>query len=71
MMLVANRRAGVVLPDNVLFEAGRTGESIRKRLLEGFSFHTPTSDPPDTQRAMVRWGWALAPMGGASSDYCM
>lgn len=33
-------RAGVVLPDNVLFEAGRAGEGIRKRLLEGFNFHT-------------------------------
>ena len=33
-------RAGVVLPDNVLFEAGRAGEGIRKRLLEGFDFHT-------------------------------
>jgi len=30
----------VVLPDNVLFEAGRAGEGIRKRLLEGFNFHT-------------------------------
>lgn len=33
-------RAGVVLPDNVLFEAGRAGEGIRKRLLEQFDFHT-------------------------------
>lgn len=33
-------RAGVVLPDNVLFEAGRAGEGIRKRLLESFNFHT-------------------------------
>jgi type I restriction enzyme M protein len=33
-------RAGVVLPDNVLFEAGRAGEGIRKRLLENFNFHT-------------------------------
>lgn len=30
----------MVLPDNVLFEAGRAGEGIRKRLLEGFNFHT-------------------------------
>lgn len=36
----ANGRAGVVLPDNVLFEANRAGEGIRKRLLEGFNFHT-------------------------------
>ncbi|MBO9436508.1 SAM-dependent DNA methyltransferase [Ruegeria sp. R13_0] len=35
-----NGRAGVVFPDNVLFEAGKAGEGIRKRLLEGFSFHT-------------------------------
>jgi type I restriction enzyme M protein len=33
-------RAGVVLPDNVLFEAGRVGEGIRKRMLEQFNFHT-------------------------------
>jgi type I restriction enzyme M protein len=39
-IMEANGRAGVVLPDNVLFEAGRAGEGIRKRLLEGFNFHT-------------------------------
>jgi type I restriction enzyme M protein len=39
-VLDTNGRAGVVLPDNVLFEAGRAGEGIRKRLLEGFDFHT-------------------------------
>ena len=33
-------RAGVVMPDNILFEAGRAGEGIRKRLLESFNFHT-------------------------------
>jgi len=33
-------RAAVVLPDNVLFEAGAAGEGIRKRLLEQFRFHT-------------------------------
>ena len=33
-------RAGVVLPDNVLFEAGSAGEGIRRRLLEQFNFHT-------------------------------
>jgi type I restriction enzyme M protein len=38
--LDTNGRAGVVLPDNVLFEAGRAGEGIRKRLLEQFKFHT-------------------------------
>jgi len=39
-ILEQNGRAGVVLPDNVLFEAGRAGEGIRKRLLEQFNFHT-------------------------------
>src|SRR5690606_24813642 len=39
-ILETRGRAGVVLPDNVLFEAGRAGEGIRKRLLEGFNFHT-------------------------------
>ncbi len=33
-------RAGVVLPDNVLFEAGSAGEGIRERLLMNFDFHT-------------------------------
>ncbi len=33
-------RAGVVMPDNVLFEAGNAGEGLRKRLLEQFNFHT-------------------------------
>ncbi|NZA27789.1 SAM-dependent DNA methyltransferase [Luteimonas sp. SJ-92] len=33
-------RAAVVLPDNVLFEAGSAGEGIRRRLLEQFDFHT-------------------------------
>jgi len=36
----SNGRAGVVLPDNVLFEAGSAGEGIRRRLLEQFDFHT-------------------------------
>ena len=39
-ILETTGRAGVVLPDNVLFEANRAGEGIRKRLLEGFNFHT-------------------------------
>ena len=39
-ILKTNGRAGVVMPDNVLFEAGRAGEGIRKRLLESFNFHT-------------------------------
>jgi type I restriction enzyme M protein len=39
-ILETDGRAGVVLPDNVLFEAGRAGEGIRKRLLEQFNFHT-------------------------------
>ena len=39
-IMETNGRAGAVLPDNVLFEAGRAGEGIRKRLLEEFNFHT-------------------------------
>lgn len=39
-VMAANGRAGVVLPDNVLFEAGSAGEGIRRRLLEQFHFHT-------------------------------
>lgn len=39
-ILDTHGRAGVVLPDNVLFEAGRAGEGIRRRLLESFDFHT-------------------------------
>lgn len=39
-ILDTDGRAGVVLPDNVLFEAGRAGEGIRKRLLEDFRLHT-------------------------------
>lgn len=39
-ILDKNGRCAVVLPDNVLFEAGRAGEGIRKRLLEQFDFHT-------------------------------
>ncbi len=38
-MLKENGRAAVVLPDNVLFEAG-AGETIRKKLLEDFNLHT-------------------------------
>jgi type I restriction enzyme M protein len=34
-----NGRAAVVLPDNVLFEAGK-GEVVRKRLLKQFNVHT-------------------------------
>ena len=33
-------RAGVVLPDNVLFEAGAPARGIRRRLLAQFDFHT-------------------------------
>jgi type I restriction enzyme M protein len=39
-VMAAVGRAGVVLPDNVLFEAGSAGEGIRRRLLEQFDFHT-------------------------------
>ena len=38
-ILKVGGRAGVVLPDNVLFEGG-AGEALRKRLLEEFDFHT-------------------------------
>jgi type I restriction enzyme M protein len=39
-ILDTHGRAGVVLPDNVLFEAGKAGEGIRTRLLQQFNFHT-------------------------------
>jgi type I restriction enzyme M protein len=39
-VMESDGRAGVVLPDNVLFEAGSAGEGLRKRLLEQFDFHT-------------------------------
>ena len=39
VMLRANGRAAVVLPDNVLFE-GNAGEVIRKKLLSDFNLHT-------------------------------
>ena len=35
-----NGRTGVVLPDNLLFEAGSAGEGLRKRLLNQFDLHT-------------------------------
>ncbi|MGJ5050038.1 N-6 DNA methylase [Bradyrhizobium oligotrophicum] len=38
-VLSANGEAAVVLPDNVLFEGG-AGETIRRRLLQNFDFHT-------------------------------
>jgi type I restriction enzyme M protein len=38
-ILDVNGRAGVVLPDNVLFEGG-AGETIRRRLLSDFDLHT-------------------------------
>ena len=38
-ILKATGKAAVVLPDNVLFEAG-AGETIRKRLLQDFNLHT-------------------------------
>jgi type I restriction enzyme M protein len=37
--LTINGRAGIVLPDNVLFEGG-AGERVRRRLLEQYDFHT-------------------------------
>ena len=39
-IMETNGRAAVVLPDNILFEAGNAGEGIRKRLLQQFDFHT-------------------------------
>lgn len=39
LLLKTSGRAAVVLPDNVLFEAG-AGETIRKRLLSDFNLHT-------------------------------
>ena len=39
-VMASHGRAAVVLPDNVLFEAGSAGEGIRRRLLEAFDFHT-------------------------------
>ncbi len=39
-IMESDGRAAVVLPDNVLFEAGSAGEGVRKRLLEQFDFHT-------------------------------
>ena len=39
-ILETSGRAGIVLPDNVLFDAAKAGVGIRKRLLEGFNFHT-------------------------------
>jgi type I restriction enzyme M protein len=38
-ILDINGRAAVVMPDNVLFEGG-VGETLRKRLLRDFDFHT-------------------------------
>jgi type I restriction enzyme M protein len=38
-ILDTNGRAAVVLPDNVLFEGG-AGETLRRRLLRDFDFHT-------------------------------
>jgi type I restriction enzyme M protein len=39
-ILSTDGRAAVVMPDNVLFEAGNAGEGLRKRLLTAFDFHT-------------------------------
>lgn len=39
-IMESDGRAAVVLPDNVLFEAGSAGEGIRQRLLQQFDFHT-------------------------------
>lgn len=39
-ILALNGRAGVVLPDNVLFEEKNAGKKIRERLLKNFNLHT-------------------------------
>lgn len=39
-ILAMDGKAAVVLPDNVLFEAGNAGEGLRRRLLDAFDFHT-------------------------------
>jgi len=39
-VMESDGRAAVVLPDNVLFEAGSAGEGIRNRMLMQFDFHT-------------------------------
>lgn len=39
-ILAVGGRSAVVMPDNVLFEAGGAGEGLRKRLLQMFDFHT-------------------------------
>jgi len=48
-VLAENGRAAVAMPDNVLFEGG-AGETIRRRLLHNFDFHTlirlPTGERP-------------------------
>jgi len=74
MVLATIGRAGAVTPDNVLFEAGRTGESIRERLLKGFIPHTPTSDLLGAQRATTVTGFKellsrQQPPGGNEKSY--
>ena len=39
-MLKTTGRAAVVVPDNVLFEGGARGETIRKKLLDNTDLHT-------------------------------
>jgi type I restriction enzyme M protein len=39
IMTIAKQSAAVVLPDNVLFEGG-AGETLRRKLLKDFDFHT-------------------------------
>ena len=46
-ILDINGRAGVVLPDNVLFEGG-AGETLRRRLLKEFDVHTLLRLPTGT-----------------------
>jgi type I restriction-modification system DNA methylase subunit len=38
-LLKINRKAAIILPDNVLFEGG-AGETVRRKLLADFDVHT-------------------------------
>ncbi|MEM7252332.1 MAG: N-6 DNA methylase, partial [Pseudomonadota bacterium] len=74
-ILEVGGRAGVVLPDNVLFEANRAGEGIRKRLLENFNFPYVARSNKDFWR---RWHISLStwfrdylyiPLGGNRASF--
>ena len=40
LMLKNNGRAGVVLPDSILFDGGKASVIIRKKLLSDYNLHT-------------------------------